>query len=55
MNSWRVGVISFLGIALNILAIFTEKPWLEDRFGDAYCEYKHRVPRFIGRRKMDAD
>jgi protein-S-isoprenylcysteine O-methyltransferase Ste14 len=53
-NSWRVGVISFVGVALNILAVFTEEPWLEERFGDAYREYERRVHRFIGRRKVDA-
>jgi protein-S-isoprenylcysteine O-methyltransferase Ste14 len=53
-NSWMVGVIGFLGVVLNLLAPFTEEPWLEQRFGQAYLDYKRRVPRFIGRRNLDA-
>ena len=53
-NSWRVGIIGALGIILNFLAVFTEEPWLEDRFGDTYREYKRRVPRFIGIQREDA-
>jgi protein-S-isoprenylcysteine O-methyltransferase Ste14 len=51
-NSWMVWVIGLLGIILNILAPFTEEPWLEERFGDEYREYKARVPRFIRPGKM---
>lgn len=47
-NSWMVGVTGFLGVVLNLLAPFTEEPWLEARFGDGYREYKRHVPRFIG-------
>lgn len=50
-NSWMVGLIGILGVALNLLAPFTEEPWLTERFGDAYLAYKRRVPRFIGRRR----
>lgn len=46
-NSWMVWVIGTLGVVLNILAPFTEEPWLEERFGDEYRDYKARVPRFI--------
>jgi protein-S-isoprenylcysteine O-methyltransferase Ste14 len=46
-NSWMVWVIGVFGIGLNILAPFTEEPWLEERFGAEYLEYKRRVPRFI--------
>ncbi|MGD0707057.1 MAG: isoprenylcysteine carboxylmethyltransferase family protein [Anaerolineaceae bacterium] len=46
-NSWMVWVIGTLGVILNILAPYTEEPWLEERFGDEYREYKARVPRFI--------
>jgi protein-S-isoprenylcysteine O-methyltransferase Ste14 len=53
-NSWKVGVIGLLGAVLNYLAVFTEEPWLEERFGDTYREYKARVPRFIGFRNTDA-
>jgi protein-S-isoprenylcysteine O-methyltransferase Ste14 len=46
-NSWMVWLVGILGVMLNILAPFTEEPWLEERFGDAYLEYKRRVPRFF--------
>jgi protein-S-isoprenylcysteine O-methyltransferase Ste14 len=46
-NSWRTWLIGVLGIVLNILAPFTEEPWLEERFGSSYLEYKQRVPRFF--------
>lgn len=50
-NSWMVWVIGILALALNILAPYTEEPWLEQQYGDSYLEYKRRVPRFMGRRK----
>jgi protein-S-isoprenylcysteine O-methyltransferase Ste14 len=50
-NSWLTGVIGLLGIILNLLAPFTEEPWLEERFGESYLAYKSRVPRFLGRRR----
>jgi protein-S-isoprenylcysteine O-methyltransferase Ste14 len=46
-NSWMVGVIGILGVILNLLAPFTEEPWLEERYGEDYREYKRHVPRFI--------
>jgi protein-S-isoprenylcysteine O-methyltransferase Ste14 len=46
-NSRMVWVVGALGMILNILAPFTEEPWLEKRFGDEYREYRARVPRFI--------
>jgi protein-S-isoprenylcysteine O-methyltransferase Ste14 len=51
-NSWMVWVVGALGVALNVLAPFTEEPWLEERFGEAYREYKARVPRFFRLGKM---
>ena len=52
-NSWMAWVLGILGLALNILAPFTEEPWLEERFGAEYLAYKEAVPRFtrLGRRK----
>lgn len=50
-NSAMVWIVGLLGIMLSILAPFTEEPWLEERFGAAYLEYKRRVPRFIGLKK----
>jgi protein-S-isoprenylcysteine O-methyltransferase Ste14 len=46
-NSWMVWVIGILGVALNILAPFTEETWLEEIFGEEYTEYKRNVPRFF--------
>lgn len=46
-NSWMTWIIGVLGIVLNILAPFTEEPWLEAKFGEEYLEYKEKVPRFF--------
>lgn len=53
-NSVLVWIIGGLAIVLNILAPLTEEPWLEERFGDAYLEYKRAVPRFIGLKAKSA-
>lgn len=50
-NSWMVGIVGLLGVMLNLLAPFTEEPWLEEHFGAQYLEYKGRVVRFIWCRK----
>jgi protein-S-isoprenylcysteine O-methyltransferase Ste14 len=52
-NSWMVCVIGSLGVLLNLLAPFTEEPWLEEKFGLEYLEYKQRVPRFLSNFKND--
>ncbi len=52
-NSWMVGMVGLLGVVLNLLAPFTEEPWLEMRFRAQYLEYKKHVPRFVGLRKGD--
>jgi protein-S-isoprenylcysteine O-methyltransferase Ste14 len=49
-NSWRVAILGLFGVALNLLAPFTEEPWLEAQYGEGYRRYKQQVPRFIGRR-----
>ena len=46
-NSWLTWIIGVLGVILNLLAPFTEEPWLEAKFGNAYLEYKQNVPRFL--------
>jgi protein-S-isoprenylcysteine O-methyltransferase Ste14 len=46
-NSWMNWIIGVLGIILNLLAPFTEEPWLEKKYGEAYLEYRKNVPRFI--------
>jgi protein-S-isoprenylcysteine O-methyltransferase Ste14 len=48
-NSWMVWVIGILGVVLNILAPFTEEPWLETRYGESFRQYMRQVPRFMGR------
>jgi protein-S-isoprenylcysteine O-methyltransferase Ste14 len=48
-NSWMTWIIGVLGMVLNILAPFTEEPWLEEKFGKRYLAYKQSVPRFVGR------
>jgi protein-S-isoprenylcysteine O-methyltransferase Ste14 len=47
VNSWMVCILGILGIGLNLLAPFTEEPWLEERFGEEYRQYRARVPRFM--------
>jgi protein-S-isoprenylcysteine O-methyltransferase Ste14 len=46
-NSWMVWTIGILGVILNLLASFTEEPWLEEKFGASYLAYKRIVPRYI--------
>ncbi len=48
-NSWMVLLIGILGVILNLLAPYTEEPWLEEQYGERYQAYKRKVPRFIGR------
>ena len=48
-NSWMVWITGVLGVILNLLAPYTEEPWLEKRYGEQYREYRRRVPRFIGK------
>ena len=37
-----------LWAALYLAAPFLEEPWLEAQYGEAYRQYKARVPRFVG-------
>lgn len=53
-NSWMICIVGGLGILLNYLAPYTEEPWLEERYGEAYKQYKRQVPRFIGLRYTKA-
>ena len=47
-NTWMVWILGLVGLLLNCLAPFTEEPWLEQRFGQAYVDYRRKVPRFFG-------
>jgi protein-S-isoprenylcysteine O-methyltransferase Ste14 len=47
-NSWMIWLIGLIGVALNLLAPYTEEPWLDERYGEEYRIYKRLVPRFIG-------
>jgi len=46
-NSLMAGITGLLGIVCLILAPYAEEPWLMERFGDAYKDYKSQIPRFI--------
>ena len=52
-NSEMIWIIGVLGVILNLLAPYTEEPWLEERYGERYRVYKRRVPRFIGKVKKE--
>ncbi len=41
----------YFTITNNIYIVKKEEPFLEDKFGIEYLEYKHNVPRIIPRRK----
>lgn len=49
VNSSRVSLLlGFWGV-LYVLAPFAEEPWMEERYGDAYRDYRRSVHRFVGR------
>lgn len=50
-NSWMVWICGLIGAGLFALTPRLEEPWLEERYGDSYKDYKQIVPRFLGRRK----
>ena len=48
MGSWYVSVLLGLWGLLYICAPFLEEPWLEQEFGEAFRDYRRRVPRYLG-------
>jgi protein-S-isoprenylcysteine O-methyltransferase Ste14 len=50
-NSMLALIVSCAGVIPLVLVPFAEEPWLVERLGAAYTEYKRSVPRFIGARK----
>ncbi len=50
-SSWPIFIWAVLAFLINtIYFILSEEPGLERRFGEAYCEYKRNVPRWLPRR-----
>ena len=41
---WIAHVLLIVGF---VVAPLTEEPWLEEQYGNAYREYRSRVPRFL--------
>jgi protein-S-isoprenylcysteine O-methyltransferase Ste14 len=46
-NLWILALTPLCAAALDLLAIRPEEAYLERKFGDAYREYKARVPRWL--------
>lgn len=46
-NSAFLWTAHLLMTLVFIVAPLTEEPWLEEQYGDAYREYRRRVPRFL--------
>lgn len=44
-------VTGLLAIACLLLTPVAEEPWLAERYGDTYREYRREVPRYLGRRR----
>ena len=53
-DSFLLVLTGLLGIACLVLTPLAEEPWLEERYGESYRDYRHDVPRFFGRRRRDA-
>tara|TARA_R110001599_G_C12276670_1_gene662587 strand:- start:8099 stop:8668 length:570 start_codon:yes stop_codon:yes gene_type:complete len=49
VHSWLAYCLLLIWTAFYIAAPYLEEPWLEQQYGDAYREYKSKVPRFIGK------
>lgn len=51
-NSARFALLALGSGVWHLLLPFAEEPWLDERYGEEYAEYRKRVPRFIGRRTL---
>jgi protein-S-isoprenylcysteine O-methyltransferase Ste14 len=51
-DSVMVLIVSLIGFIPLVMVPFTEEPWLLERVGTAYIEYRRTVPRFAGVRKF---
>tara|TARA_R110002072_G_scaffold77138_1_gene180282 strand:- start:8983 stop:9552 length:570 start_codon:yes stop_codon:yes gene_type:complete len=49
VHSWLAYCLLLIWTSFYIAAPWLEEPWLEQQYGDAYREYKLKVPRFIGK------
>ncbi len=47
-NSALTLLVSLAGIIPLVLVPFAEEPWLLEKYGATYAEYRQAVPRFIG-------
>ena len=46
-NSAYLWIAHLLLALVFVVAPLTEEPWLEEQYGEAYREYRKRVPRFL--------
>lgn len=46
--SWMALVTGSMGMVWFLLAPYVEEPWLQERYGPAYAEYRKEVPRLLG-------
>ena len=46
-NSLLLWVTHLLMVLAFVIAPLAEEPWLEEQYGNAYREYRRRVPRFL--------
>jgi protein-S-isoprenylcysteine O-methyltransferase Ste14 len=49
VHSWLAYFLLLIWAAFYIAAPYLEEPWLEQQYGNAFREYKSKVPRFVGR------
>jgi protein-S-isoprenylcysteine O-methyltransferase Ste14 len=46
-DAWLALIVSIVGTVPLVLVPFAEEPWLLERYGAAYAEYRRTVPRFV--------